>query len=43
MGRDPDVEEVELIRDGKLVRKKVQFFGWELLDAVDRCRAAFQL
>ena len=43
MGRDPYVEEVELIRDGRTVRRKVQFFGWELLDAVDRCRAAFQL
>ena len=43
MGRDPYVKEVELIRDGKTVRRKVQFFGWELLDAVDKCRAAFQL
>ena len=43
MGRDPFVKEVELIRDGKTVRRNVQFFGWELLDAVDRCRAAFQL
>ena len=43
MGRDPYVQEVELVRDGKTVRRNVQFFGWELLDAVDRCRAAFQL
>ena len=43
MGRDPYVKEVELIRDGKIVRRNVQFFGWELLDAVDTCRAAFQL
>ncbi|MBR0353828.1 MAG: methionine adenosyltransferase domain-containing protein, partial [Oscillospiraceae bacterium] len=43
MGRDPYVQEVELVRDGKTVRRKVQFFGWELLDAVDACRAAFQL
>ena len=43
MGRDPYEQEVEMIRDGKTVRRKVQFFGWELLDAVDRCRAAFQL
>ena len=43
MGRDPFVKEVELIRDGKIVRRKVQFFGWELLDAVDACRAAFNL
>ena len=43
MGRDPYVKDVELLRDGKTVRRKVQFFGWELLDAVDKCRAAFQL
>ena len=43
MGRDPYVKEMELIRDGKTVRRKVQFFGWELLDAVDLCRTAFQL
>jgi S-adenosylmethionine synthetase len=43
MGRDPYEQEVELIRDGKTVRRKVQFFGWELLDAVDQCRAAFKL
>jgi len=43
MGRDPYVKEIELIRDGKTVTRKVQFFGWELLDAVDQCRAAFQL
>jgi S-adenosylmethionine synthetase len=43
MGRDPYVKEVELVRNGKTVRRKVQFFGWELLDAVDQCRAAFQL
>ena len=43
MGRDPFVKEMELIRDGKTVRRNVQFFGWELLDAVDACRLAFQL
>ena len=43
MGRDPFVKEVELVRDGKTVRRNVQFFGWELLDSVDRCRTAFGL
>ena len=43
MGRDPFVKEMELIRDGRTVRKQVQFFGWELLDSVDRCRSAFNL
>ena len=41
MGRDPFKKEVELIRDGKKVTKELQFFGWELLDSVDRCREAF--
>ena len=43
MGRDPYVKKVELVRHGKTIRRNVQFFGWELLDAVDRCRTAFQL
>ena len=43
MGRNPFVKEVELIRDGKTVRRNIQFFGWELLDSVDRCRTAFGL
>lgn len=43
MGRDPFVKEVELIRDGKKVKKEVQFFGWELLDSVQTCRKAFNL
>ena len=42
MGRDPYVKEMELIRGGKAVRCNVQFFGWELLDSVDKCRAAFK-
>ena len=32
-----------LIRGGKEVRKKVQFFAWELLDSVDMVKEAFGL
>ncbi|MBR4212460.1 MAG: methionine adenosyltransferase, partial [Bacteroidales bacterium] len=40
-GRDPYVKEVELKREGRIVRKEVQFFGWEKLDVVDLCREKF--
>ena len=40
-GRDPFRKEVELIRDGKTVKREIQFFGWECLDAVDFCRQHF--
>ena len=40
-GRDPFTREVELVRDGRKVRRTVQFFSWELLDAVDLCRSRF--
>lgn len=41
MGRKPYKQEVVLRRGGKTLRKEVQFFGWELLDAVDDIRRAF--
>ena len=41
MGRDPFVEEVELIVDGKAVKESVQFFGWEKLDSVDLIKKSF--
>ena len=34
---------MKLIRDGVEVERDVQFFGWELLDAVPRIREAFAL
>ena len=37
MGRKPYRAEVEVREGGRTVRKEVQFFGWELLDSVDRC------
>ncbi|MCK9626261.1 MAG: methionine adenosyltransferase [Bacteroidales bacterium] len=37
MGRDPYEKEVELIREGKSIKKNIQFFGWEKLDAVALC------
>ncbi len=41
MGRTPYVGEVTVVRNGKNVKKRVQFFGWELLDAVPRVKKAF--
>ena len=40
-GRDPFRKEVELIRDGRSVKREIQFFGWECLDTVDFCREYF--
>lgn len=37
MGRKPYRAEVEVREGGCTVRKEVQFFGWELLDSVDKC------
>ena len=41
MGRAPYVGEVTVVRNGKNVKKRVQFFGWELLDAVPKVKKAF--
>ena len=41
MGRTPYTKKVELIRDGKRVTREIQFFGWEKLDAIDKCKKAF--
>jgi S-adenosylmethionine synthetase len=38
-GRTPYKEKVELVRDGKKTTEEIQFFGWELLDSVDRCKS----
>lgn len=43
VGRDPYEKEVTLLQNGHEVTKKVQFFGWEKLDYVDRIRKAFEL
>ena len=43
MGREPYVERMTLVRDGREVVQDVQFFGWEKLDAVDAIRTAFGL
>ena len=43
VGRKPYKAEVELVRGGIRTKKEVQFFGWELLDAVDQVREAFSL
>lgn len=41
MGRTPYVGEVMVVKNGKNVKKRVQFFGWELLDAVPKVKKAF--
>jgi hypothetical protein len=43
MGRKPYTKEVTLLRDGKKIRKKVQFFGWELTDSVGKIKDYFGL
>jgi len=43
MGRTPYKKEVEIVRNGKKITKEIQFFGWELLDSIDKCRVAFNL
>ena len=43
MGRTPYRQEVEVIENGQKVTKEVQFFGWELLDAVDEIKKAFSI
>lgn len=41
MGRTPYTSEVEVLVNGQPVKKEVQFFGWEKLDAVDTVKKAF--
>ena len=43
VGRTPYRAEVQVLRGTEFVSKEVQFFGWELLDAVDDIRAKFGL
>ena len=43
VGRKPYTKAVKVIRGGKEVEKVLQFFGWELLDSVDKVKAAFNL
>ncbi|RNC27934.1 MAG: S-adenosylmethionine synthase [Candidatus Dichloromethanomonas elyunquensis] len=43
MGRDPFTREVELIENGVTVKREVEFFAWEKLDAVEDVKKAFGL
>ena len=43
VGRTPYKQNVTLVRDGKTVEQEIQFFGWELLDSVDKVKTAFKL
>lgn len=40
-GRDPYKKQIELIRNGKKVKKAVEFFAWEKLDYVDTIKKEF--
>ena len=40
-GRKPYTQEMELVRGGKTVTKKVEFFTWEKLDCVELCKEKF--
>jgi len=41
MGRDPFTKMVEVVENGILVQKEVQFFGWEKLDFVEKIKKSF--
>ena len=44
MGRDPYTEEITVFdAEGRKHKKKVQFFGWEKLDYVDKIKKVFNL
>ncbi|EKD32280.1 MAG: hypothetical protein ACD_77C00140G0015 [uncultured bacterium] len=43
MGRDPFTKEIEILVNGAPVKKDVQFFAWEKLDAVDKIKEAFKI
>lgn len=40
-GRDPYKKQIELIRNGKKVKKAIEFFAWEKLDYVDIIKKEF--
>ena len=42
-GRQPYQKTFKLIRNGKEVEKLVQFFGWELLDSIDKIKSSFDI
>ncbi|MBQ0044539.1 MAG: methionine adenosyltransferase [Bacteroidales bacterium] len=43
VGRTPYKQTVKLVRDGKSIEQEIQFFGWELLDSVDKVKETFIL
>ena len=43
VGRKPYMDRVTVCENGVKVQKRVQFFGWEKLDAVEAIRKAFGL
>jgi len=43
VGRKPYTQAVKLVRNGQETTQEIQFFGWELLDSVDRVKSSFGL
>lgn len=43
VGRRPYQDVVDIVRHGRRSQEVVQFFGWELLDSVERVKEAFDL
>ncbi len=43
VGRKPYTDKVTVLENGKEVTKEVQFFGWELLDYVDKLKKEFNI
>jgi len=43
MGREPYIDKVVFIENGKEVEKEVEFFTWEKLDYVEAIKKAFEL
>ena len=42
-GRDPFTKVVTLYKNGKEIKKEVDFFAWEKLDYVDKIKKSFKI
>lgn len=42
-GRTPYKQEVEILKDGVKIKKEIEFFTWEKLDAVEKIKKEFNL
>jgi len=43
MGREPFTKELTFVKNGKEVKKEVEFFSWEKLDYVEKVKKSFNL